>query len=257
MWLVARYLPVSLFSLKSASATASGGKTVLVPTPFALKMALLDAAIRTRGLAEGERLFPLLRNLSLAFEAPRDLIVIKSFGKIQRLLKDKGNAEKATSAQLKGQWPMQPTIAYREYVYYRDAFQLALAMPGGAEVPAELADLLLNINYIGKRGSFIQIMEPPRLVEQVSQQHFINLTPTTVEPFFIDGTLQMLDDCGPSLSFAQANVYSDKRITPGKERVLRHVVLPYRVVRSSRGYSWYQFIPGATASSFASIGIEA
>jgi hypothetical protein len=254
MWLVARYLPISLFSLKSASATASGGKTVLVPTPFAIKMALLDAAIRTRGLVEGERLFPLLRDLTLAFEAPRDLVVIKSFGKIQRILKDKGNAEKASNAQAKGQWPMQPTIAYREYVYYRDAFGLALAMPDGRDIPPELTQLLLYINYIGKRGSFIQIMEPLRVVEQVAPQHFINLTPTTMEPFFIEGTLQMLDDCGPTLSFAQANVFSDKRITVGKERILRHVVLPYRMVRSSRGYSWYQFIAGETEQSFATTG---
>ena len=256
MWLVARYLPVSLFSLKSASATASGGKTLLVPTPFALKMALLDAAIRTRGLAEGERLFPLLRNLSLAFGAPRDLIVIKGFGKIQRLLKDKGNAEKASVAQAKGQWPMQPTIAYREYVYYRDAFQLALTMPDGTDVPSELSQLLLHINYLGKRGSFIQIMEPPHLVEQVSNQQFINLTPATMEPFFMEGTLQMLDDCGPSLSFAHANVYTDKRITIGKERILRHVVLPYQVVRSSRGYSWYRHIPIETASPLVPAGSQ-
>jgi len=242
MWLVARYLPVSLFSLKSSSATASGGKTLLVPTPFALKMALLDAAIRTRSLAEGERLFPFLRDLSIWFEAPRDLVVIKGFGKIQRLLKDKSNAEKASIAQAKGQWPMQPTIAYREYVYYRDAFQLAFAMPDGLDLPPELAQLLLNVNYLGKRGSFIQIMEPPHLVEQLPEQHFINLTPTTMEPFHMHGTLQMLDDCGPSLSFAHANIYSDKRITIGKERIIRHVVLPYHVLRSSRSYSFYQHL---------------
>ena len=246
MWLVARYLPVSLFSLKSASATASGGKTLLVPTPFALKMALLDAAIRTRGLAEGERLFPLLRDLSIWFEAPRDLVVIKGFGKIQRLLKDKGNADKASLAQAKGQWPMGPTIAYREYVYYRDAFGFAFAMPDWRDVPPELAGLLVQINYLGKRGSFIQLMESPYVVEELPKQQFIHLTPSTMEPFRMDGTLQMLDDCGPSLSFAHANVYDAKRITAGKERLIRHVVLPYRVVRSSRSYSWYQHISAET-----------
>ena len=152
---------------------------------------------------------------------------------------------------------MQPTIAYREYVYYRDAFQLAFTMPDGTDVPPELSQLLLNVNYLGKRGSFIQIMEQPRLIEQVSNQHFINLTPATMEPFHIDGTLQMLDDCGPLLSFAQANVYTDKRITIGKERMIRHVVLPYRIVRSSRSYSWYRHIPTETASSLALSGTQA
>ncbi len=27
----------------------------------------------------------------------------------------------------------------------------------------------------------------------------------------------------------------------GKERIIRHVVLPYRLTRSSRSYSWYQY----------------
>lgn len=251
MWLVARYLPVSLFSLKSASATASGGKTLLVPTPFALKMALVDAAIRTRGIVEGERLFPFLRDLSIRFEAPHDLVVIKGFGKIQRLLKDKSNAEKASAAQEQGRWPMQPTIAYREYVYYRDAFQLAVAMPDETSLPSELSQLLMNMNYLGKRGSFIQLMEPPHVVERLADQHFMNLTPTTMEPFHMEGTLQMLDDCGPSLSFAHANVYDAKRITMGKERIIRHVVLPYHVLRSSRSYSWYQHIQDVDARSRA------
>lgn len=243
MWLVARYLPVSLFSLKSASATASGGKTLLVPTPYALKMALVDAAIRTRGLMEGERLFPLLRDLSIWLEAPQDLIVIKGFGKIQRLLKDKSNAEKASVAQEQGRWPMQPTIAYREYVYYRDAFQLAFAAPNEADLPSELSQILLSVNYLGKRGGFVQIMELPHLVEQLPNNHFIHLTPPTMEAFRMDGTLQMLDDCDKTLTFSRANVYNAERITPGKERILRHVVLPYRVLRSSRSYSWYQYLP--------------
>ena len=39
---------------------------------------------------------------------------------------------------------------------------------------------------------------------------------------------------------------SGKRITLGKERVLRHVVLPYRLVSSSKGFSYYECI-GAEA----------
>ena len=51
MWLIAEYQPVSLFSLKNSLATSSGGKSLLVPTPYAFKMALLDAACRfSRGL---------------------------------------------------------------------------------------------------------------------------------------------------------------------------------------------------------------
>src|SRR5215469_18666308 len=50
-WLVFRYHPVALFSLKSSRATSTAGKTLLTPTPYAVKMAFLDAALRN-GLTE-------------------------------------------------------------------------------------------------------------------------------------------------------------------------------------------------------------
>jgi len=243
MWIVARYLPVAPFSLKTAAATASGGKTLLVPTPYAIKMALLDVAIRTAGVAEGERMFPLLRDLAIWLEAPTDLVVMKGFAKIQRLLKDRGNEEKAQEAQARGHWPMQPTIAYREYTFYRDAFQLAFTLPDGAP-PSELQRLLLGVNYLGKRGGFIQIMDPPRQMEQLPEGRFIELTPDTMKSYRSNGTLQILDDCGSTLTFQRANIYSSERITLGKERILRHVVLPYQLKRSSRSYSWYEYIEG-------------
>ena len=45
-WLVFQYAPAALFSLKSSRATSTVGKTLLTPTPYAVKMAFLDAALR-------------------------------------------------------------------------------------------------------------------------------------------------------------------------------------------------------------------
>jgi hypothetical protein len=242
MWIVARYLPAALFSLKPAAATSSGGKTLLVPTPFAIKMALLDAAIRTMGLADGESLFPHLRDLSIWLEAPTNLVVVKGFSKIQRPIRDKGDEEKTREAQEVGHWPMQPTIAYREYCYYGGSFQLAFTSVDGASLPPQLHQLLLSINYLGKRGGFVQIMQPPQQVENLALDLFTELTPESLRSFHSDGTMQVLDDCGKSLTFQRANIYSSERITIDKERILRHVVLPYKLKRSSRSYSWYRRI---------------
>src|SRR5205085_9425623 len=138
--------------------------------------------------------------------------------------------------------PMQPTIAYREYCYYGGSFQLAFTLADGMPLAQQLYQLLLSINYLGKRGGFIQIMEPPQQVEQLPEGHFTELTPEGLYQFHRDGTLQVLDDCDKSLTFQRANIYSSERITVGKERILRHVVLPYRLKRSSRSYSWYRRI---------------
>ena len=256
MWIVARYLPVAPFSLKPAAATSSGGKTLLAPTPYAIKMALLDAAIRTMGITAGEQLFSSLRTLIVQIALPEDILVFKSFSKSWRPVESKEaqkkdetreefearQREKLAGRIERGQYPLYSTIAYREYVYYRDAFQLAFTLPDGESFPAELSQLLTCINYFGKRGGFMQIMEPPRQHEQLPAGLFTELTAEGLQQFHPDGTLQVLDDCGKSLTFQRANIYSSERISIGKERILRHVVLPYRLKRSSRSYSWYQRI---------------
>jgi hypothetical protein len=257
MWIVARYLPVAPFSLKPAAATSSGGKTLLVPTPYAMKMALLDVAIRTLGLSVGERLFPALRDLSIALEMPQDLVVMKGFSKIRRPVESKDSKkpdetpeafearrhEKLAERMEKGHYPFYPTIAYREYVQYRDPFQIALSLPTGVAFPEELPQLLSGINYLGKRGGFVQLLKRPCFLDALPEGRFVNLTPDGQQPFSLQGTLQMLDDCGKSLTFQRANIYSSERITLGKERIIRHVVLPYRLTRSSRSYTWYQYAP--------------
>jgi hypothetical protein len=61
-------------------------------------------------------------------------------------------------------------------------------------------------------------------------------------PFLAEGIIQQLDDCDASLTFEKADIYSGKGVKLGKERVLRHVVLPYRLVRSSKSFSLYERI---------------
>ncbi len=242
MWIVAHYLPVSFFSLKPAGATSSGGKTLLIPTPYAIKMALLNSVIRSRGLAEGERLFPFLRDLALSLEPPQTILVMKSFSKIRRELKDKSNAEKAQKAREKKEYPLQPTIAYREYIKYQGSLRLACQLPAKSELNEVLPAALMQINYLGKRGGFFQILEPPLIETSQPEGDFIHLTASGLQPFSPMGTLQMVDDCGPGLTFAKANIYNDAKIVLHKDRVLRHIVLPYEHIRSSRNYSWYQHI---------------
>ena len=258
-WILAEYHPVSLFSLRPAMATASGGKTLLTPSAFAFKMALLSASIQTAGVAEGERRFPLLRDLRIAMRPPARITVLKSFAKIQRpvrlkVSKEKGETDEAFQERQQqevaeliemGHYPFRATIAYRELVQFgeplgpaqNNVLRIALSSPDG-NTPEWVAQALLAINYLGRRGGFMQPLAAPRTVEALSGD-FTEVTGDSAG-FQIDGTLQMLDDCGPTMTFAHADIYNPKRITLGKERILRHVVLPYRLTRSSRGYSLYE-----------------
>ena len=235
MWHIAKYEPTTLFSLRPANATTSGGKTLITPTPFAVKMALLDVAIRVYGANAGTRWFPYLRDLQVAVRLPNHLVVINTFIKILR--PHKAGPKDVFGTGLEG--PMGNTIAYRELVQYGGTLQLAVQpLPHKGDSPP-LAILLSHIHYLGKRGGFVQFSGSTNV--DALPDEFTWLNPEAGSPFAISGTMQLLDDCGPKMTFAHADVYSDKNLSIGKPngRIFTPIVLPYRAVRSSRSFTLY------------------
>lgn len=231
MWLIAEFEAVTLFSLKMSSATASGGKTLLAPTPFAIKMALLGAACHTLGIGEAEKVWPSIRDTQVALRPSSQAVVTNLF---QRVLRPR---RKAASPGDPDAGPFSKTIGYREYVQLVGPMSIGLGWEGNQK-QEWLAELLLHVNYLGKRGGFMQLLSLPTLVETVPTD-FTSLT-TPQSEFAIVGTLQLMDDCTPALTFTKANVYSEEKIRIGKERIFHNVVLPYRLVKSSRSYSLYE-----------------
>lgn len=232
MWLIAEYESVTLFSLKQSSATASGGKTLLVPTPYSFKMALLDVACRVLGVKEAEERWGEIGNLKIAL-SPADKSVVTNL--FQKVLKPRRNESEEGDQDF---GPFQKTIGYREYVQLVGSVGIALGW-FDAERKDWLIDLLININYLGKRGGFMQLIAPPKFVDDLPLG-FVNATSDEMK-FAINGTLQVLDDCTPDLTFAKANIYSGEKIR--KERITRNVVLPnYRLKRSSKSFSLYERI---------------
>ncbi len=233
MWNLAEYHPSSLFSLRPANATTSGGKTLVAPTPFALKMALLDAAIRVYGRAQGEVWFPIIRDMTVAVRLPPRFVVINTFVKILRPHKSGPKDTQGTGFA----GPMGSTIAYRELVHYGGPLSIALETAAGSDLP--LLALLSHIHYLGKRGGFIQFLAYEQ-ANSLTADHTI-LNPELNAPFRLTGLMQVMDDCGPTMTFAHADIYSGKKLGLNKPdgRLLNPVVLPYRSVRYSRGFTLY------------------
>lgn len=249
-WVIVRYHPVTFFSLRPYNATSSGGQTLISPTAFALKMALLNATIQTAGLATGHERFPVIRDLAIALDLPNRITILKSFAKIRRparLGDPKTRDKDIADLRDKKQYPFQSTIAYRELVQFGDPLSAPLdnaiavaCMSSEDDPPAWLGPTLQAINYLGKRGSFLQPLGAPTVVDQLASRFTLITRDST--GFLMNSTLQMLDDCGSSMTFDHADIYNSKRITLGRERALRHVALPYELTRSSRGYSLYERI---------------
>ena len=246
MWTIADYQPTTLFSLRPATATTSGGKSLILPTPFAIKMALLDVAVRTRGMRHAQSFFPALRDMRIAVDPPQQIVVNSTFTKILRIQEHKGKAsekaEKIVEAKAKQEWPFKRTIAYREYVQLAGPLQLGFE---GVDFSL-LAPLLLQVNYLGKRGGFIQLKATPYQTEDLPSE-FTEITASIGDSFPL-GVLQQLDDFGPKITYEYADVYSSKKMRLGVHRILRPVILPYRMARSSRGYTLYERFDGASSS---------
>lgn len=86
----------------------------------------------------------------------------------------------------------------------------------------------------------MQLLKQPEPADNLPPG-FVDMTEES-STFSINGTLQILDDCAPSLIFEKANIFSGKNIRMGRERIIRNIVLPYRAIRSSRSFTLYERI---------------
>jgi hypothetical protein len=248
MWLTAIYHQVSLFSLKPSDATSTGGRSLLVPTPFSIKMALLDIALRLYGEDSGSTFFPLIRDLGIALSPPPQIVVNNCFVRIhkpRRLSSGAGGKEgdEGNQGDSGSDGPFIRSVAFREYVQYNGPLGVALEIADLHDANT-LALLMTQVTYFGKRGSLFQIDSPPFVVEKLStRQGYKQINKQMIGEIHDErSVLQVLDDCDVKLTFAKASIYSGEALSPGKDRVFLRITLPYQLTRSSRGFSLYERI---------------
>ena len=225
-WLIATYRPVSLFSLRASQTTSSGGRTNLVPTMYAVKMALVDAGFRSGH--DGAALFEMVKPLGVRFEPPPDVVVSNTFLKIRREPKEKKPGGPAYI----------PTVGFREFCYFAGDLRVALEIAGLPDPTVGLLrELLAGINYLGKRGSFLQFLGCE--IQQSLGPGFARPMEELTGAFPVDTVVQYLDDLGSEATWSRVNSYSEESAKLGRDRVFVAVALPYRRVASSRGYTRY------------------
>src|SRR5665213_339622 len=193
-WLALRYRPTSLWSLKSSGVTSSGAKSLLVPTPYSIKLGLIDAAIQTGQVPDGERLFELLRGRPLRIGPPASAVVSATFVKVWKIdvCPDRAQGETENQYEVKVRNKFRdyspraeasairdaaledlkqilrqtfaPTVAFREYVQFagegdQGIFQILISAEGlNADDRTLLARAATACTYSGKRGCFLQFI---------------------------------------------------------------------------------------------------
>lgn len=228
-WLVFQYAPIALFSLKSSRATSTAGKTLLTPTPYAVKMAFLDAALRHGLTQDPEALVRWLAGAVLRIGVPRHACVT---GTIQTIRQEIRDGERRRNRALP---PYRASIAMREFVHYQGTIRLAFDLE---TCSPELGALLLQtapaINYLGKRGSFIQYLSG-------ATQGALDASFT--RPIDGDdsapGQRATLDDFGLKVSFAALNSYTATPVRADTDRRFVETAIPLRVYNSGPGFVHY------------------
>jgi hypothetical protein len=218
--------------LKSSRATSTAGKTLLIPTPYSIKMTFLDVALRHEIVDNLQELVGWLAKAELRIGVPEHACVT---GTIQRVRQETREAERKEDPDLA---PYRATIAMREFVYYHGALRFAFDLTTCSE---KLVPLLLqaapSINYIGKRGSFLQYL---------TRSYQADLDATFTRPSDDpDGRLPpsghraVLDDFGTKPSFAAFDSFSPTEMRRGNDRKFVDTIIPLDVYNSGPGFVHY------------------
>ncbi len=230
-WLIAEYQPTALFSLKASQATSSVGVSLVIPTPYAIKMAFVDAAFRA-GLRDGEceEVLQSLATVDVRISPTPVAIVTNTFVKVRQESRNRDPLR-----------PYGPTIAYREVVYLGGSWHWAFDLACGDDLLAErLARLAPYIGYVGKRGSFVQFTAP--LYRRLA------LPPEFTQP--INGGepwtppqrshVRDLDDFGPEADLNTLSSFTSVKPRREKHRRFVPTVIPVGMVNAGPGFSEYR-----------------
>lgn len=229
-WLTVAYQPVSLFSLKRSDATSMAARSNLVPTPYAIKMALLKVLLEIEGFAHSTDFdawinneFTWIRDLQIFVQPPERLIVNRNGYKLRYYDQTADKADKTRPTV-----PMQDGFVFREWVYLEGNLQICFGPTVKVE---ELPQLLAQINYFGKRGCFFQYLPDATQITDTPQ-----FTPQSNQSFIV----QLMDDLGAKTKFSKINPYSNEKAQLDKDRVIQTGFLPLSLIASSAKYDLYE-----------------
>lgn len=233
MWIEVHYKPTTLFSMKLSSATNSAAKSLPCPSPYAVKMALLNAIITYESIDRVMKYFSLIRDMDMRFALPDKWVVNNC---LVRILKDNDHA-KPEEKILK---PFKQTVAFREYVYLSDTLKIAIKLTQSQDMFRKVNVRLLEkwfsrINYFGKRGCFFQYEGYDELSE-LSDDYSSIMGSETLAP----GIMFPLDDVSGDAQLKNMNNFDYS--TKDAKRIKRIYIFPYRQISVNKNYTCYERI---------------
>ena len=210
------YQPTNLFSLKESNSTNSGAKSLLIPSPYSIKMALFNQAITIDGRKffeeKNSKELAFIRDAQVSYYVDGIFCVNNCFVTIQSL-RD-------------GTYRGKPS--FREYIYISNNIEIIFDV-SDEDAKQYLQKYLYRINYFGKRGCFFQFVGYSDNPTESNVKEFdaLNLMP---------GILQEFDDFSPKAQFKNVDNFDSS----GALRNKKILVIPVFLKHSSKSYSLYQ-----------------
>lgn len=215
------FKPTTLFSLKDSNSTNSGAKSLFLPSPYAVRMAILNQAITLDGIdfdknGKQNKYFNMVRDVEINYFIKGNFCVNNCFVKILK-----------PSRSRPGE--VQETVSFREYLHINTPLEIIFTVDN-EEQKSFLQTYIHKINYFGKRGCFFQFLQ---YKDQPSKPNVIAFNSKNLLP----GILQEYDDFNDKLTFEHVNNYGGKTSVKRKKQLL---VLPLFRKTSSKSFTHYK-----------------
>jgi hypothetical protein len=193
-------------------------------------MALVDAAFRMR-LLDGDcaDFLKSLVGVAVRIAPPLAAVVTHTFVKIRQEPHGGSTPEE----------PYISSIAYREAAHHSGTWQWAFDLAAGDDILAtRLVGVAPHVNYIGKRGSFIQFTG---LSRKASLGQEFTRPADDQQPWRLSGVhILPLDDFGPEADLMTLSSFTANKPRRDKHRRFVRTIIPLGLVNTGPGFSEYR-----------------
>ncbi|MEO0294267.1 MAG: hypothetical protein ABIN61_08640 [candidate division WOR-3 bacterium] len=219
-WIFAELNFGSLYSYRMPKLSPSYALTSPIPSPAALRLALVDAAIKSTGkVSYGEEVFEIVKSAPLEIEPPEKLAVLKFFIKRLKPSKSKGKS-------------FEESFGLREYCHFLGPLKVYLEISEKEDEITKLFRLLRRLGTTDSIAFVIAQIEDKEPLFKFTWKETITLKPEVANlakrPVFT------LNELKNDAQFSQVNPYAKGK--RGNPYIQKTFVLP--LIEERRGENW-------------------
>ncbi len=226
-WVIAQLNFAGLFSYRIPNLSPSYALSSPVPSPAALRLALVDTAIRLTGSFKiGEQIFELVKCAPLEIEPPHNVSIVKVF--IKRLKPSKSSGKGC-----------EESFGVREYCHFSDPMKVYLQL---VEQEDMVADLFRKLRRLGTTDSILSCLAT--IQKEAPDSAFTCKLISTIRPDmsnFLKRPVVTLNEIDKAANFSQVNPYSQEK--RGPTFISQTYLLPLIEVRRGMNYIFYEKVP--------------